>query len=65
MIIIKEYWPELVLSDIMMPEMRGDELCVAIKSDIEISHIPVLLLTALGEENNILDGLSIGAGEYR
>ena len=48
----------------MMPEMRGDELCVAIKSDIEISHIPVLLLTALGEENNILDGLSIGADEY-
>lgn len=64
LIIIKEYWPELVLSDIMMPEMRGDELCVAIKSDIEISHIPVLLLTALGEENNILDGLSIGADEY-
>ena len=37
---------------------------MAIKSDIEISHIPVLLLTALGEENNILDGLSIGADEY-
>mgnify|MGYP001466557550 FL=1 len=64
LIIIKEFWPELVLSDIMMPEMRGDELCVAIKSDIETSHIPVLLLTALGDENNILDGLSIGADEY-
>ena len=64
LIIIKEFWPELVLFDIMMPEMRGDELCVAIKSDIETSHIPVLLLTALGDENNILDGLSIGADEY-
>ena len=64
LIIIKEFWPELVLSDIMMPEMRGGELCVAIKSDIETSHIPVLLLTALGDENNILDGLSIGADEY-
>lgn len=64
LIIIKEFWPELVLSDIMMPEMRGDELCVAIKSDIETSHIPVLLLTALGDENNVLDGLSIGADEY-
>lgn len=64
LIIIKEFWPELVLSDIMMPEMGGDELCVAIKSDIETSHIPVLLLTALGDENNILDGLSIGADEY-
>lgn len=64
LIIIKEFWPELVLSDIMMPEMGGDELCVANKSDIETSHIPVLLLTALGDENNILDGLSIGADEY-
>lgn len=64
LIIIKEFWPELVLSDIMMPEMGGDELCVAIKSDIETSHIPVLLLTALGDESNILDGLSIGADEY-
>lgn len=49
---------------IMMPEMRGDELCIAIKNDIETSHIPVLLLTALGEEQNILDGLHIGADEY-
>ena len=63
MIIIKEYWPELVLSDIMIPGDEEMKLCVAIKSDIEISHIPVLLLTALGE-NNILDGLSIGADAY-
>jgi DNA-binding response OmpR family regulator len=64
LIIIKEFWPELVLTDVMMPEMRGDELCVAIKNDIETSHIPVLLLTALGEEKDILEGLSIGADEY-
>ena len=64
LIIAKEFWPELILSDIMMPEMRGDELCIAIKNDIETSHIPVLLLTALGEEQNILDGLHIGADEY-
>ena len=42
----------------------GYELCIAIKNDIETSHIPVLLLTALGEEQNILDGLHIGADEY-
>ena len=48
----------------MMPEMRGDELCTAIKSDIETSHIPILLLTALGDEKNILEGLQIGADEY-
>ena len=64
LIIVKEFWPELILTDVMMPEMRGDELCVAIKNDIETSHIPVLLLTALGEEKNILEGLAIGADEY-
>lgn len=64
LIIVKEFWPELVISDIMMPEMRGDELCIALKNDLDTSHIPILLLTALGEEKNVLDGLSIGADEY-
>lgn len=48
----------------MMPEMGGNELCSAIKSDIETSHIPVLLLTALNDEKNILKGLQTGADEY-
>ena len=48
----------------MMPEMRGDELCQAIKSNIETSHIPVILLTALNNEKDILSGLRIGADEY-
>ena len=64
LVIVKEFWPELILSDVMMPEMQGDELCAAIKKDVETSHIPVLLLTALGDEKNILDGLAIGADEY-
>lgn len=63
-IIVKEFWPELILSDIMMPEMGGDELCVTIKGDIETSHIPILLLTALGDERNILEGLKVGADDY-
>lgn len=62
--IIPEYKPELVISDIMMPEMRGDELCDAIKNNIETSHIPVILLTALNNEKDILSGLQIGADEY-
>lgn len=62
--IIKEYNPELIISDIMMPEMGGDKLCTLLKNDIETSHIPIILLTALNEEQNILDGLRIGADEY-
>nr|WP_044654235.1 two-component regulator propeller domain-containing protein [Bacteroides acidifaciens] len=62
--IIPEYKPELVISDIMMPEMRGDELCKVIKNNIETSHIPVILLTALNNEKDILAGLNIGADEY-
>lgn len=62
--IVRIYLPHLILSDVMMPEMGGDELCSAIKSDIETSHIPVLLLTALNDEKNILKGLQTGADEY-
>ena len=60
----KEYNPDLILSDVMMPEMGGDELCAAIKSDIETSHIPVILLTALSDEKNMLKGLDKGADAY-
>ena len=55
---------QVILMDIMMPEMSGDELCAAIKGNIETSHIPVLLLTALGDEKNMLEGLKIGADDY-
>lgn len=44
--------------------MSGDELCSAIKGDLEMSHIPVVLLTALGDEKNMLEGLEIGADAY-
>lgn len=62
--IIPEYKPDLVISDIMMPEMRGDELCAAIKNNIETSHIPVILLTALNNDKDIMSGLQTGADEY-
>lgn len=64
LVIIREFDPDLVISDIMMPEMGGDELCSVIKGDLEISHIPVILLTALGDEKNMLEGLEIGADAY-
>lgn len=62
--IVKEYKPELIISDIMMPEMRGDELCKAIKNDLDTSHIPVILLTALNGEKNVIEGYAIGADDY-
>lgn len=62
--IIEEYMPDLIISDIMMPEMRGDELCLKLKNDIATSHIPIMLLTALSHEQDIINGLECGADEY-
>lgn len=62
--IVKEYMPNMIISDIMMPEMRGDELCHVLKNDIETSHIPIILLTALNNDRNIIEGLKTGADEY-
>lgn len=64
LIIVKEYQPDLIISDIMMPEMRGDELCKALKNDIDTSHIPIILLTALNNDKNVIEGLQVGADEY-
>lgn len=62
--IVKKKRIDLVVSDIMMPKMDGCELCNAIKEDIELSHIPVLLLTAaVGAETN-LRSLKVGADAY-
>jgi YesN/AraC family two-component response regulator len=54
----------LVVSDIMMPEMDGFELCKAIKSDIDNSHIPVVLLTAKNTLQSKIEGLETGADAY-
>lgn len=62
--LISQQAPDLVISDIMMPEMRGDEMCQTLKSNIETSHIPVILLTALGDRESILHGLEIKADSY-
>lgn len=61
---IKQQQPDLILSDVMMPIMNGEELCRLLKSNIETSHIPIILLTALGDREHILRGLKTKADMY-
>ncbi len=61
---IEQQEPDLVVSDVMMPEMDGFELCQKIKSDAEKCHISILLLTALGDDEDMIKGLEFGADEY-
>lgn len=59
-----EYKPDLIISDIMMPEMSGTEMCLKIKSNIDLCHIPVILLTALNGTANNIEGFNRGADDY-
>ncbi len=56
--------PDLIISDVMMPEMDGITLCRKIKQNVNINHIPIVLLTARSEEEDNLEGLGIGADTY-
>lgn len=56
--------PDLVVTDMMMPEMNGVELCAKIKSDERVSHIPVVLLTARSSEEQRIEGFNAGAEDY-
>jgi ligand-binding sensor domain-containing protein/signal transduction histidine kinase/DNA-binding NarL/FixJ family response regulator len=56
--------PDLLLSDIMMPEMSGLELCRKVKTNANTSHIPVVLLTARSKDEDMVDGLEHGADHY-
>ncbi|WP_010134779.1 hybrid sensor histidine kinase/response regulator transcription factor [Ochrovirga pacifica] len=57
-------WPDLVLSDVLMPEVNGFELCKNIKDNIKTSHIPVVLLTACVSNDEQIQGIEEGADAY-
>jgi len=61
---VQKFMPDIIISDIMMPEMDGIELCRLVKTDVRICHIPVILLTARTELAFKYEGLETGADDY-
>ena len=60
----KKEHPDLSMFDVRMPKMTGYDACRKIKADPEIAHIPVIFLSAKGQENEIGQGMDAGAEEY-
>ena len=61
---VRERLPHVVLTDVMMPEMSGTELCAAIKAEPELRDVPVVLVTSKAEREMKIEGLELGADDY-
>ena len=61
---VEKIRPSLILLDWMLPEISGVEICKLIRSNPEIKNIPIIMLTAKGEEEDKIKGLSAGADDY-
>ena len=61
---LQEFIPDLVVSDIMMPEMSGIELCEAVKADERLNRVPVMLVSSKAESEMKIEGLELGADDY-
>jgi DNA-binding response OmpR family regulator len=60
----KVYGPDLILMDVRMPRMNGYEACKILKADVVTSSIPVIILSARGEESDVQAGFNAGAVDY-
>jgi two-component system phosphate regulon response regulator PhoB len=60
----KEFLPDLVILDVMMPDLSGLEICRALRTDPRLKQVPVVFLTAKAEENDRISGLESGADDY-
>lgn len=56
--------PDLVILDVMMPEMSGFDVCRALRSDLATADIPVIMLTARAQERDVETGFEVGAHDY-
>ena len=62
--VAREQLPDLILLDLMLPGINGLDVCRILKSDPTTKNIPIIMLTALGQEENIIEGLDTGADDY-
>ncbi|MEH6626505.1 MAG: response regulator [Motiliproteus sp.] len=62
--LIQQKMPDLVLLDLMLPGMDGLDICRHLKSNSRTQHIPIIMVTAKGEESDVVLGLGIGADDY-
>jgi DNA-binding response OmpR family regulator len=60
----KRFRPDLILLDILLPKMNGFDVLKALKKSPDTRHIPVILLTNLGQKSDVLKGLELGADDY-
>ena len=64
LLLAEQELPDLVLLDIMMPKMKGRDVCARLKANPKTAHIPVIFLTALGLADHVKAGMDLGAEDY-
>lgn len=62
--LVREHQPDIVVSDVMMPVMTGHELISAMRAEGQLAHIPVILLTARADRQDMREGMNLGADDY-